>query len=47
MNFDPSLSLKFFLKTHFINNKEEGEHFFYDKNGNLIKTDIYKNDVKQ
>ena len=34
-------------KTHFINNKEEGEHFFYDKNGNLIKTDIYKNDVKQ
>ena len=34
-------------KTHFVNNKEEGEHFFYDKNGNLIKTYIYKNDVKQ
>ena len=34
-------------KTHFINNKEEGEHFFYDKNGNLIKTEIYKNGVKQ
>ena len=34
-------------KTHFINNKEEGEHFFYDKNGKLIKTEIYKNDVKQ
>ena len=34
-------------KTHFINNKEEGEHFFYDKNGKLIKTEIYKNDIKQ
>ena len=34
-------------KTHFINNKEEGEHFFYDKNGKLIKTEIYKNGVKQ
>lgn len=34
-------------KIHFINNKEEGEHFFYDKNGNLIKTDIYKNGIKQ
>ena len=34
-------------KTHFINNKEEGEHFFYDEKGKLIKTEIYKNDVKQ
>ena len=34
-------------KTYFINNKEEGEHFFYDKNGKLIKTEIYKNDIKQ
>ena len=34
-------------KVHFIDDKEEGEHFFYDKNGNLIKTDIYKNGVKQ
>ena len=34
-------------KTHFINNKEEGEHFFYDKKGKLIKTEIYKNGIKQ
>ena len=34
-------------KVHFINNKEEGEHFFYDKKGKLIKTEIYKNGVKQ
>ena len=34
-------------KTHFVNNKEEGEHFFYDEKGKLIKTDIYKNGVKQ
>ena len=34
-------------KTHFINNKEEGEHFFYDEKGKLIKTEIYKNGVKQ
>ena len=34
-------------KTHFINNKEEGEHFFYDEKGKLIKTEIYKNGIKQ
>lgn len=34
-------------KAHFIDDKEEGEHFFYDKNGKLIKTEIYKNGVKQ
>ena len=34
-------------KVHFINDKEEGEHFFYDEKGNLIKTEIYKNGVKQ
>lgn len=34
-------------KAYFINDKEEGEHFFYDKKGKLIKTEIYKNGVKQ
>ncbi|MBW9311836.1 toxin-antitoxin system YwqK family antitoxin [Fusobacterium polymorphum] len=34
-------------KVHFINDKEEGEHFFYDKKGKLIKTEIYKNGIKQ
>ena len=34
-------------KTHFVNNKEEGEHFFYDEKGKLIKTEIYKNGIKQ
>lgn len=34
-------------KVHFIDDKEEGEHFFYDEKGNLIKTEIYKNGVKQ
>ena len=34
-------------KTHFIDDKEEGEHFFYDEKGKLIKTEIYKNGVKQ
>ena len=34
-------------KAYFINGKQEKEHFFYDKKGKLIKTDIYKNGVKQ
>ena len=34
-------------KVHFIDDKEEGEHFFYDEKGKLIKTEIYKNGVKQ
>ena len=34
-------------KAYFINDKQEKEHFFYDEKGNLIKTDIYKNGVKQ
>ena len=34
-------------KAYFINGKQEKEHFFYDEKGKLIKTDIYKNDVKQ
>ena len=34
-------------KAYFINGKQEKEHFFYDEKGNLIKTDIYKNGVKQ
>ena len=34
-------------KVHFIDDKEEGEHFFYNEKGNLIKTEIYKNGVKQ
>ena len=34
-------------KAYFRNNKQEKEHFFYDEKGNLIKTDIYKNGVKQ
>ena len=34
-------------KVHFIDNKEEGEHFFYDEKGKLIKTEIYKNGIKQ
>ena len=34
-------------KAYFINDKQEKEHFFYDKKGKLIKTDIYKNGVKQ
>jgi len=33
--------------TDFKRNKEEGEHFFYDKKGKLIKTEIYKNGIKQ
>ena len=34
-------------KAYFINDKQEKEHLFYDEKGNLIKTDIYKNGVKQ
>ena len=34
-------------KAYFINDKQEKEHFFYDEKVNLIKTDIYKNGVKQ
>lgn len=34
-------------KAYFINNKLEKEHLFYDKNGNLTKTEIYKNGIKQ
>ena len=34
-------------KVHFIDDKEEGEHFFYDEKGKLIKTEIYKNGIKQ
>ena len=34
-------------KAYFINDEEEGEHFFYDEKGRLIKTEIYKNGIKQ
>ena len=34
-------------KAYFINDKQEKENFFYDEKGKLIKTEIYKNDVKQ
>ena len=34
-------------KRFFINNKEEGKSLFYDEKGKLIKTDIYKNGIKQ
>ena len=34
-------------KAYFINDKQEKEHLFYDEKGKLIKTDIYKNGVKQ
>ena len=34
-------------KAYFINDKQEKEHFFYNEKGKLIKTDIYKNGVKQ
>ena len=34
-------------KAYFINDKQEKEHLFYDEKGNLIKTEIYKNGVKQ
>ena len=34
-------------KRFYINDKEEGKSLFYDEKGNLIKTNIYKNGVKQ
>ena len=34
-------------KAYFINDKQEKEHLFYDEKEKLIKTDIYKNGVKQ
>ena len=34
-------------KAYFINDKQEKENFFYDEKGKLIKTEIYKNDIKQ
>ena len=34
-------------KAYFINDKQEKEHLFYDEKGKLIKTEIYKNDIKQ
>ena len=34
-------------KAYFINDKQEKEHLYYDEKGNLIKTEIYKNGVKQ
>ena len=34
-------------KSYFINDEEEGEHFFYDEKGKLIKTEVYKNGIKQ
>ena len=34
-------------KSYFINDEEEGEHFFYDEKGRLIKTEVYKNGIKQ
>ena len=34
-------------KAYFVNGKQEKKHLFYDKKGNLIKTEIYKNGIKQ
>ena len=34
-------------KAYFINDKQEKEHFFYDEKGKLIKTEVYKNGIKQ
>ena len=34
-------------KSYFINDEEEGEYFFYDEKGKLIKTEVYKNGIKQ
>ena len=34
-------------KRFYINDKEEGKSLFYDEKGNLTKTEIYKNGVKQ
>lgn len=34
-------------KAYFVDDKKENERLYYDKKGNLIKTEIYKNNVKQ
>ena len=34
-------------KAYFVDDKKENERLYYDKKGNLIKIEIYKNDVKQ
>ena len=34
-------------KAYFVNGKKEKEHLYYDKNGKLMKTEIYKNGIKQ
>jgi len=34
-------------KRFYINDKEEGKSLFYDEKGKLIKTEIYKNGIKQ
>ncbi|EFG96047.1 MORN repeat protein [Fusobacterium nucleatum subsp. nucleatum ATCC 23726] len=34
-------------KAYFINGKQEKEHLYYDEKGNLTKTEIYKNGIKQ
>ena len=34
-------------KAYFVDDKKENERVYYDKKGNLIKTEIYKNNVKQ
>lgn len=34
-------------KAYFVDDKKENERLYYDEKGNLIKTEIYKNDVKQ
>ena len=37
----------FMKKAYFVNGKKEKEHLYYDKNGKLMKTEIYKNGIKQ
>ena len=34
-------------KRFYVNGKEEGKSLFYDEKGNLTKTEIYKNGIKQ
>ena len=34
-------------KAYFVDDKKENERLYYDKKGNLTKTEIYKNDIKQ
>ena len=38
---------KIIEETNYIDGKKEKEHLFYDEKEKLIKTEIYKNDVKQ